>query len=82
MRAERPVLSSRAGAVWMEQAVNHKRYVNQWATAVVLATLTAMFVVVSLLPLVGMWYQVVALTSGALLLPACLATHQVQFPAS
>ena len=63
----------------MEQIVNWQLYTNQLATLVVLLIITGMFVVISLLPLVGMWFQVVALFSGALLSPSVLH-YPVQFP--
>ena len=63
----------------MEQIVNWQLYTNQLATLLVLSVITGMFVVISLLPLVGMWFQVVALFSGALLTPSVLH-YPVQFP--
>lgn len=61
----------------MQQLIHWPRYRSQPATMVVLAALTAMFVILSLLPLVGLWYQIVALACGALLLPIMLVPRRV-----
>lgn len=64
----------------MEQLVNFRLYKNHIATFLVLTMLTGMFVIISLLPLVGLWFQVSAMVCGALLVP-CLLRHQPVSPA-
>lgn len=65
----------------MEQLLNRRVYKNKIATFVVLVMLTGMFVIISLLPLVGFWYQISALVCGALLMPCLLKHHAVsKFP--
>lgn len=58
----------------MEQLLNFKVYQNHVLTYIVLVILTGQFVVISLLPLVGLWFQVSAMVCGALLMP-CLLRH-------
>ena len=53
------------GAVWADQAVNFRRYVRHAWTCAVLVLVTALVVVASLLPLVGVWYVCTALLAGA-----------------
>ena len=50
--------------MWADQLVNHRKYVNQAWTLLVLTLVTAVFIVASLLPLVDPWYQAAALLSG------------------
>ena len=59
----------------MEQLLNLGAYRNHMTTVFVLTILTGMFVVISLLPLVGLWFHVSALVCGALLMP-CLLRHR------
>lgn len=68
------------GAVWMEQCCNVRRYRSHLMTLLVLGVLTAMLMVISLLPLVGMWFQAVAFVCGALIVPAFLAPPPVRPP--
>jgi hypothetical protein len=56
--------------MWADQLVNHRKYVNQAWTLLVLTLVTAIFIVASLLPLVDPWYQAAALLSGG---QTCLA---------
>lgn len=67
-----------AGAVWMEQIINFQHYRCRWMTLIVLTLLSAMFILLGLLPLVGMWIHVAALLVGALLLPLALAPKEVR----
>ena len=60
--------------MWIEQLLNFKKYRHHVITYLILSILTGMFVVISLLPLVGLWFQVTALACGALLMP-CLLRH-------
>ncbi len=58
-----------AGGVWADQLINMRRYRNRLTTFFTLSVITAMFVAVSLLPLVDPWYIAAGLLSGA-----CLTT--------
>ena len=62
----------------MEQMVNYKHYKSQWMTVIILTLMSAMFLVMGLFPLVGLWIQLAALFSGALLLPPLLAPRKVK----
>ncbi|KAL4420785.1 hypothetical protein ABPG75_010441 [Micractinium tetrahymenae] len=57
------------GATWADQLLWRKRYVNQLWTVLVLLAITAIFVVMSLLPLVDPWYMCSALLTGFFALP-------------
>ncbi len=57
--------SAPAGATWADQLLWPKRYVNQGWTVVILLVVTAIFVVMSLLPLLDPWYMCTALLTGA-----------------
>jgi membrane associated rhomboid family serine protease len=59
-----PPLSHSAGGVWSDQMLNSSKYANCGATFFVLVLTTAMFVGISLLPLMGIWYTVVAIITG------------------
>ena len=54
-----------AGAVWGDQLVNGRKYVRRVWTVAVLALITAIFITMSLLPLLDPWYQAAALVAGA-----------------
>lgn len=56
------------GAVWADQLLNARKYANHGWTALVLALVTAVFVVASLLPMLDVWYMSAALLTGELIL--------------
>ena len=64
----------------MEQLINWRLYTNHIVTLGVLVMLTGMFAVISLLPLVGLWFQISALVTGALLTPCLLRHHVIYLP--
>ncbi len=53
-----------AGAVAADQVVNARKYVHHVWTAIVLALVTALFVVASLLPLLDPWATAAGLLTG------------------
>lgn len=53
-----------AGATWADQLLQPCKYANRLWTVAVLALLTGVYVVMSLLPLMDPWYQAAALLTG------------------
>lgn len=48
----------------MDQLLNPKKYINHAWTALVLLIISAIYIVMSLLPLLDPWYQAAALLTG------------------
>ena len=56
-----------AGGVWADQAVNFLSYKRRLATLLVLLLVSAVFILISLLPMLNVWYNAGALVAGLLL---------------
>ena len=65
------------GAVWLEQLTWTAPFRARILMFIFLLLLTAVFAIISLLPLVGMWYSAAALLSGVLLCPLILRIPKV-----
>lgn len=65
------------GAVWADQLVNRRRYVSQLWTVLVLSIISAIYITMSLLPLLDPWYQAAALLAGFLVGTALLLVPRV-----
>ena len=59
--------------MWVEQFLNWGRYRHHFATVVMLALNTALFIILGFLPFLDNFYHILALGCGALLAPAVLS---------